>query len=155
MAFTGTRRIREQRGIAAVEFAITLPLLLLVMLATAEFGRLFCQYGTLTKAVRSAARYVATNAAVGSTNVVSISSQTATAAQNLATYGNINGTGTPLLPGLKAGSIAVGDAGNGYVSVTASYTYAPMLGSIPTFGLTASPLSLKFTLNTVVTLKAL
>jgi len=156
MSFSGAQPGCRQQGIAAVEFAITLPLLLLLMLATAEFGRLFSQYDTLTKSVRDSARYVASKAAVGSTSVVNIDSATALAAQNLAVYGNVNGTGSTLLPGLKAGNITAADAGNGYISVTASYTYSPMLGSsIPTFGLTTKPLSLSFTLNTVVTLRAL
>ena len=145
-----------QRGTAALEFAIALPLLLFLMLATAEIARLLIQYDTLTKLTRDAARYIAANAAVGTTDVVSISSQTATAGQNLAVYGNTNGTGTALLPGLATSNFTVSDAGNGYIAVTATYTYSPMLGSaIPTFGLSANPLSLQFPLNTIVTLRAL
>jgi Flp pilus assembly protein TadG len=156
MAVSGARASRGQRGIAAVEFTIALPLLLFLMLTTVEIGRLLSQYDTLTKSVRDAARYVAANAAVGSTDVVNITAQTTTQAQNLAVYGNINGTGTPLLPGLKASNITVADAGNGYISVTGSYTYSPMLGTtMPTFGLSSTPLSFNFPLNTVVTLRAL
>lgn len=156
MSWHSTRLTREQRGIAAVEFAIALPLLLFLMLAATELGRLLIEYDTLTKLTRDAARYVAANAAVGSTDIVNISAQTATAAQNLAVYGNTNGTGTALLPGLSSSNFTIADAGNGYISVTASYTYSPMLGSaIPTFGLTASPLNTQFALNTVVTLRAL
>lgn len=147
---------RGQRGIAAVEFAIALPLLLFLMLAAADLGRLLVEYDTLTKLTRDAARYIAANSAVGTTDVVSISSQTSTAGQNLAVYGNTNGTGTALLPGLQVSNFTVADAGNGYISVTASYMYSPMFGSsIPTFGLTSQPVSMRFALNTVVTLRAL
>ena len=41
---------RPQRGVAIIEFVITLPLLLLLLLATAEIGRALFQYNTLTKA---------------------------------------------------------------------------------------------------------
>ena len=42
----------RQRGVAIVEFVLTLPLLMLLLLATAEIGRALFQYNTLTKAVR-------------------------------------------------------------------------------------------------------
>ena len=47
-------RIRplRQRGIATIEFAICAPILLLLMLATVEVGRMLIQYNTLNKAVR-------------------------------------------------------------------------------------------------------
>jgi Flp pilus assembly protein TadG len=156
MDHLATRGVRRQRGIAAVEFAICLPLLLFLLLVTADLGRLLSQYDTLTKSTRDAARYIAAKAAAGSQGVLLINAGDVLAAENLAVYGNINGTGTPLLPGLKAGNFTIIDAGNLYVSVTAAYTYSPMLGSsIPTFGITSKPLSLGFTLNTIVTLRAL
>ena len=40
---------RAQRGIAAIEMAITLPVLLLLLVGTAELGRAFYQYNELTK----------------------------------------------------------------------------------------------------------
>jgi len=72
-----------QRGTAIIEFAIALPLLLFLLLATAETGRLLSQYDTLNKAVRDAARYLATNALGGTTGVVSITPQLQTATANL------------------------------------------------------------------------
>lgn len=146
---------RRQRGLATVEFAIAAPLLLLLLLATAEFGRILSQYNTLTKAVRDACRYVAANAAVGTTRIVNITSQLQTQAGNLVATGNLAGSGTPLLPGLSASNVTVTDAGNGYVSVSASYTYQPMLGSkLNTFGFGAA-ISLALPLNTAVIMRAL
>lgn len=148
-------RRSRQRGLAVVEFAIALPLLLFVMLATAEVGRFLSQYDTLTKSVRDGSRYVAGKAAVGTTGIVSISSQLRTEAGNLIATGAVGGSGTPLLPGLSAANVTVTDAGNGYVTVSASYTYTPMLGaSLPTFGL-SSPISLAFPLNATVVMRAL
>jgi Flp pilus assembly protein TadG len=138
-----------------VEVAIALPLLLLLLLATAEFGRIISQYNTLTKSTRDACRYVASNAAVGTTRIVNITAQLQTAASNLLVTGNVNGTGSPILPGLAASSVTLRDAGNGYVSISVSYTYQPMIGSsLPTFGL-GSPVSLAFPLNSAVVMRAL
>ena len=146
---------RDQRGVAMVEFAITLPFLLFLMLATAELGRVLDQYDTLTKAVRDGARYAASTSALGSTGLVSITPQIQTAVANLVATGDVNGTESALLPGLSASSVTVSDAGNGYVSVSATYTYQPMLGAtLPTFGL-GSPISLSFTLNAAAVMRAL
>ena len=153
-----TRKVRtagRQAGLAAVEFAITLPVLLLLMLSIAEFGRMLSQYDTLTKAVRDSCRYVASKAAVGTTSVVSITPQLQGEAGNLVAFGNINGTGTALLSGLVSSNVTVADAGGGYVSVSATYTYSPMIGkTLPTFGL-GNPISLNLSLSTAVTMRAL
>ncbi len=143
---------RHQQGTATVEMAIMLPVLMLMLLAVAEFGRMISQYDTLTKAVRDGARYAASVSALGSTGLVSITSTIQTDVANLVVTGDIGGTGTPLLPGLSAADVTVADAGNGYVSVTATYTYEPMIGpSLPTFGLGPSvPLDVPLTATTVM-----
>lgn len=146
---------KRQRGLAMVEFAITLPVLLLLMFATAELGHLIGQYDTLTNAVRDGARYAASTAANGSTGLVSITPQIQAAVANLVATGNAGGSGPALLPGLSATNVTVTDAGNGYVSVAAAYTYVPMVGTtLPTFGL-GQPISLSFTLNAAAVMRAL
>jgi Flp pilus assembly protein TadG len=145
----------HSRGVAIVEFAIALPFLLMLMLVTAEFGRLLSQYDTLTKAARSGARYVASNALQGSTGVISITPQVQTAAQNLVIKGNVGGTGTTLLPGLVAANVTVTSPAPNYVSVSASYPYQPMVGAIlPTFGFTG-PLAMNYSLTVSVMMRAL
>jgi Flp pilus assembly protein TadG len=154
MSRSSCHHSRRERGLAIVEFTITLPLLLLLMLATAEFGRLLSQYNTLGKSVRDAVRYLAGKAALGTTRIVSITPQLTTEATNLVVTGQISG-GSALLPGLTASAVTVADAGNGYVSVSATYTYQPMRGaSLPTFGLGA-PVSLTFPLRATVLMRAL
>ena len=93
----------RQRGIATIEFAICAPILLLLMLATAEVGRMLIQYNTLNKAVRDGARYAVREAADGSTGTVAITNTVRTNTQNLVVTGTMAGTGTPLLPGLTVG----------------------------------------------------
>lgn len=151
-----TRPARSsQRGTASVEAAIALPVVLFLMLASAELGRVLSQYNTLTKSVRDACRYVASNAAAGTTGIVSITTQLQTAAANLVVTGNVNGTGSALLPGLATGNVTVSDAGGGFVSVSVTYTYQPMIGAkLPTFGFGTSP-SLALPLNAAIIMRAL
>lgn len=150
------RGLLHQRGLATVEFAIALPLLLLVLVGTAEIGRMLSQYDTLTKAVRDGARYLSANALVGSTSTVQITSQVQTQTQNLVVTGNINGTGSAVLPSFVVGNVTVSNPGNGYVSVSASYTYQPMVGSsLRTFGITTNPISLSVPFTATVVMRAL
>jgi hypothetical protein len=51
-----------------VEFAIALPLLLLIMLAIVEFGRLLFYYSVVTTSAREAARYGSAAGGFGSTD---------------------------------------------------------------------------------------
>ncbi len=148
----------RQRGIAAVEFAIVLPLLLLLMLATAEFGRAFFQYNALTKAVRDGARYISQgNALSGTTGVVDISAQARTNTKNVVVYGVAGGAGSALLPGFTTANVSVVDAGLNNIRVSAAYAYQPMLGiTLPSFclGMGCAP-SLSLTLRSTVMMKAL
>lgn len=53
---------RLQRGAAAVEFAIVISLLVLIVGGIIEFGRVFWYYNALTKATRDGARFMSTAA---------------------------------------------------------------------------------------------
>ena len=55
-------RSRKERGAALVEFAIILPLLLLIVLGIVEFGWTFGQYNDIRHGAREAARLAAVNA---------------------------------------------------------------------------------------------
>ena len=50
------RRIRNQRGAALIETAITLPIVLLVSVAIFEFGRAYQTWQVITNAAREGAR---------------------------------------------------------------------------------------------------
>jgi hypothetical protein len=80
----------RQQGVAIIEFALILPLLLLLAMTVTEFGRALYQYDLLAKSVRDAARYL---------SVQATGTHTAEA-RNLVVYGNTAGTGTPLAVGL-------------------------------------------------------
>ena len=81
----------KQGGVALVEFALILPFLLLLSLTAAEFGRAIWEYNTLTKSVRDSARYLS----------LQTPGTRMTQARNLAVYGNLAGTGSPLARGLS------------------------------------------------------
>ncbi|WP_296225369.1 TadE/TadG family type IV pilus assembly protein [Ralstonia sp. UBA689] len=125
----------RQHGVALIELAITICLLLAVTFAVTEFGRAIYTYNTLTKSTRDAARYLSTQAAGNSAAY--------TTAQNLAVYGTPTVGSTPLVPGLKTSMVSICDASNtsctgnivqgsnpaiNTVTVTISgYTFSPVL----------------------------
>src|SRR5512142_1919010 len=51
---------RRRKGQTLVEFALTLPILLLLMFGVIEFGRIFQAWVTLQNAARTAIRYAVT-----------------------------------------------------------------------------------------------
>src|ERR1044071_7104440 len=89
---------RDDSGVQLLEVAIVLPILLVLFGAVAEFGRYFYEYSTVAKASRLGARYLASKSVTGSTNYVAN-------AKNLVVYGNIAGTGTPVLTGLTTSNV--------------------------------------------------
>lgn len=56
-----TSRARGQQGAAAVEFALVLPLLVMLVFGVIEFGIVLAQKSSLSSAVRSGARYGSVN----------------------------------------------------------------------------------------------
>lgn len=114
-----------ERGTQMVELAIVLPVLCLMLATTAEFGRFFHTYTTLTKATRSAARFLTTAPGNGSDD---------DKARNLLVYGNTEGEGNPVLQGLSTENVLItrtgGSASAGLQEkVTVSidgYTYQPI-----------------------------
>ena len=142
-----------QGGLVATELAIIFPLVLLIMLATAEFGRAFFQYTTLTKAVEAGTRYYASTAL---DTTVPVATQVATT-ENLIVFADPAGGGTSVLPNFTVSDVteisAVGPVGTvpaDHVRVTANYTYAPMIGRLPIFGAVSS-----FTMTASQTMRAL
>ena len=54
--------MRSERGQSLVEFALTLPMLLVVMFMVTEFGRALFQYNVMAQATREGARVAVTSA---------------------------------------------------------------------------------------------
>jgi Flp pilus assembly protein TadG len=88
-------RKSRQQGVALVEFALAVPLLLMLSFITVEFGRALHQYNVLAKSVRDAARYLSMQAP---------GTRTAEA-RNLVLYGTTTAGSTPLVHGLTAAHV--------------------------------------------------
>ena len=95
---------RDDRGLQLVELAIAVPILVLLFAVAAEFGRYFQEYTTLAKGSRVAARYLATACVDGADDP---------AAKNLVVYGNVAGTGTPVVNGLETTNVTIERVPNG------------------------------------------
>lgn len=146
---------KRQHGAALVETVVVTPLLLFIILATAEITNAFVDHNTLSKAVRNGARYLASNAIIGTTGVVSLTVPVIASTQNLVVFGNVAGSGTPVLPGLAAANIQVSDLGNNNVQVTANYAYTGLLGgTLPSLGI-GPDTSLVMNLQASVSMRAL
>ncbi len=128
----------RQRGVAMVEFAISVPVLLLLLYVTVEVGRFLNQYSILSDSVRDASRYVAGAALQGTSGLIVQGpawNALVVQGQDLAVYGNLTGTGTPLLPGLSVADVTVtADTVGNNVTVSAAYPYQGIFGgSMPDF----------------------
>lgn len=125
-------------GIAAVEMAIVLPLVLLLLTPVAELGRAFIQYSRLSHRVQAGARFVADNAYQGSTGVPALTPIVRQQAINMVLYGKTVTSGQdPLaVPGFSAQDLFIDVSPSGLVTLSANYTYRPMIsGLMPAFGL--------------------
>lgn len=60
---------QRERGAVAVEMAVLLPLLLLILIGTMEFGRVFNVQNSLTQAAREGARHAAIHYSDGTMDV--------------------------------------------------------------------------------------
>jgi Flp pilus assembly protein TadG len=139
-----------------MEFAIVLPVCLFLFLAVSEFGRAILQYNTLTRAVRDGARYAASNAIQGQSQVVNIDAQLITQVGSVSAYGTAVGGTAPLLPGLAPSNFTVANEGGGVISVTGTYAYQPLLGNILPQVLGAdTTINSAFTMRAQVTMRAL
>lgn len=128
-------RRSRQSGLAMVESAIVLPLIIFLMLATAEVGRAISQYNTLTKALRDGTRFL-TNSPTNEAGVAQPTAAKKLSARNLVVFGNTAGTGASILPGMTLANVAnpivVNDR---YIRITATYTFQSMFASLPALGL--------------------
>ena len=116
----------RQRGLVVVELAITLPLIILIMFATAEIGRAFFQYTTLTKAVEAGTRYYAS-----AVNDLTITTDKVSTTKNLIVSASPDGGGDDVLPGFGTGDVTVDAVFNDHVRISATYDFVPIIGKLP------------------------
>jgi Flp pilus assembly protein TadG len=144
-----TRFRRGERGVQLVEVAIVLPVLLVLLAATAEFGRYFYLYSTLSRATRTAVRHVSSKPFTTSYKTEAI---------NLALCGSTTtcSSGSEILSGLTTSNFNITSTGtstNFPTTVTVqvvNYTYTPLfnLGSfVSGLSWTSVPVSTETTMR--------
>jgi Flp pilus assembly protein TadG len=149
-AFRLRRFARRERGSQLVEIAITLPIIVMLLGAGAEFGRFFYTYTTLTNAARQGARH-ACKWEIGS-------SWTIPETQKMVVYGDYSDTSHgPILPGLTTANVQItanGPSAHAIQSVTVkivNYKYQPLFDLGKLTGIPA--LSLNINMNATATMK--
>ncbi|SFP31008.1 TadE-like protein [Geopseudomonas sagittaria] len=135
-----------------VEFAIALPLLLLLLLAIAEFGRMLYHYNNLLQANRDAVRYLAGKAWNSNLGQVEIGPVLEARTKNLAVYGApAPRPGNEVVPGLTTVDVQVSTVGTEHVQVRISYMFRPVIGEgLPALLGDAIPLSFPLVATTVM-----
>ena len=97
-ALAAIRRLRDDRGVAAIEAAAALPFIVALGAGVFEFGSLFYNMELMQTGVRDAARYLARAASPIAAETV---------AKNLAVTGSVTGTASPRVAWWQASHIQV------------------------------------------------
>ncbi len=91
------KALKDRRGNAMVEFALVLPVILLILGGLVDIGRLFYQADALEKALRDGATFAARSQ-------LPLSQEAIEKTANLIKTGTLSGNGALLLPGWQNGS---------------------------------------------------
>jgi len=118
-----------QAGIAAIEFILVLPVLLILMVSLSEIGSIFIKYNTLNKLTQSGCRYAVIHIyGTATTNQIADINKI----KNVILHGNDLGSGAVKLDSLTADNIMIEHVDH-FVTVTVSYDYIPFIERIPFF----------------------
>lgn len=146
------RLLKREDGTQLVELALVLPVMLMLVGATAEFGRFFYTYSTLTSACRAGARH----ASKWERNASWTFPETST----LVVYGDFSDTSKgPILPGLSTSNVIVQANGPGVNSIDSvtvkiqNYQYQPLFDLGKLTGIPS--LSMNINLNASATMHQL
>jgi Flp pilus assembly protein TadG len=122
---------KKQKGVAAVEFAILAPLLLLIVLGVAQFGWMFGNYMMVANAASAGARYFASQRGASSPYTatqgqVQLSAGILNTAK-LSIAMSVNGSACTNDSGCASGLNSAGGTGAvGTAAVTVIYTFSPL-----------------------------
>jgi len=146
-------QVKEQQGLAVIEFTLVLPFLLLLIFASAEFGRLLYQYNALNKTVRDASRYLSSNVKFGDNGNLTIKNSVSAEVKSLIQFGQ-SSTANALFPNLSDDDINLTISGD-FIIVTVNYNWQPIFSeTLTTFGL-GHDIDLSFPLVSSYTMRAL
>jgi Flp pilus assembly protein TadG len=133
-------RLGSRRGNAMIEFALASFVLIPLFVGTFQFGYTFYVYNLLCTQMRAGARYASLKTFQGS-NVSGFK----TAVKNMVMYGNPDGTGTLIEPGLTASQIDVQVKSS--TGVDASATVVPSYVTVTTTNYSVDAVITTFNFN--------
>ncbi len=110
------KRLRCQKGVAAIEFAIVLPLLMMIIFGIIEFGLLLYDKQVITNASREGARIGISDVVVSDADIEAVVANYV--ANNLITFGTPIPPVTTIEPANRTGLVFGED-----VTVTVTYNY--------------------------------
>ncbi|WP_394247811.1 TadE/TadG family type IV pilus assembly protein [Vibrio profundi] len=125
--------MKNQKGLAAIEFALAMPAMMIVLAGVLEVGNIFMQYNSLTRVVQAGARFAVTES-FGTAGVECTDIQGKQASiQNVVVYGKATGGSDAALDSFTLSDVSVScDDDARVATVTADYDYSPKLApSIP------------------------
>lgn len=135
---------KKLRGVVLVELVLIVPLLVFMVFGITELGRALYQQDKLTMAIQAGARYLSrTYEGLDFENgCIELAAWAAAVPKvtNLVVYGNAEGVGSPLLPGMDGDAVSISDdhsplpdpSGNGYfddvcvIRMSAAVAYQPL-----------------------------
>lgn len=115
MTFSQLPRLRDDRGTALIETALTVPLVLLLSISVFEFGRAFQHWQVLTNAVREGARV----AVLPATSDDAVTSRVMTYLEG----GQLAGADSATVDVVRNAEIAVGTGTASASTVTVRYPF--------------------------------
>ncbi len=141
-AVFSTPLMRKQRGVAAIEAALVSIFLMSTVIGVVEFGRAIYYFDSLTKAARSAARYVVTR----DSSDASVRATAIAQARNIALcYQTTCGTGSQVnAPGLVLANVTIQTAEDSALVALANVrtsSTVPAYGTVDLITVTIGPVS--------------
>ncbi len=113
-----TRFIRARRGAVALEFAIGLPIFLAMVYGIFEFGRVFWTQNTMEFAIEEAARFTMVNPNAANDQIIDVVEENAVGLDTALIAVNIV---------FQQGVTESGNPAQSFVTITGTYSYAPMI----------------------------
>ncbi|HHX8583358.1 TadE/TadG family type IV pilus assembly protein [Vibrio diabolicus] len=119
-----------QRGLAAVEFILVLPVLLMLSVLVIDVCRAFIQYTEVNKALQNGARYAVVDT-YGTLDFDSIADETNI--KNVVVYGTPLASSTPIIDYIAVEDIVITPptSTNKTVTLSATYNYVPIFATLP------------------------
>lgn len=121
---------QKQAGLAALEFILVLPVLLMLTVLVIDVSRAFIQYTEVNKALQNGARYAVVDT-YGTLDFGAIAEDANI--KNVVIYGVASSAGTPVIDYIEAGDIMVTrpTETSKVVTVSATYNYVPIFATLP------------------------